>query len=203
MFIKFLRWLKGNAKVNKHIRYLSYVLIHKWYVFVECCKYKEAKMIWRGIMHDLSKFSPMEWNAYVNYFYGKDNAIDLAINMALLNAFDYAWNHHQKVNKHHWQYFILKEDNGSFKALEMPDTYNKEMLADWRAAGIAINGYDATVKWYENNKIKMILHENTKKWIEIRLGLRCWDVDEPCVPDSKTLCDECHVLGYIKNKEEK
>lgn len=52
----------------KHLKYLSYILRHKWYVFVECCK---RGIYWRGFMHDMSKFLPSQWFPYVNYFYGK------------------------------------------------------------------------------------------------------------------------------------
>ena len=38
-------------------------------------------------------------------------------------SFDSAWLLHQKRNAHHWQYWVLLEDEGNTKALEMDDKY--------------------------------------------------------------------------------
>jgi hypothetical protein len=146
--------------VKKHLKYLSYVLRHKWYVFIECCK---LGIPWTGIIHDLSKFRPSEWFPYANYFYGnlekgqdettEDKEIDLA------------WLLHQKRNKHHWQWWILPEDEGGVKILPMADRYRKEMLADWKGAGKALGKPDCQ-EWYLANKNKMRLHPETRRWIE-------------------------------------
>lgn len=53
----------------------------------------------------------------------------------------------------------------------MPDVYRREMLADWRGAGMAITGKDKTAEWYCKNRDKMKLHPETRKWIEDRLGI--------------------------------
>ena len=147
------------SQMNKHLRYLKYVLKHKWYVFVWCRRYGIPLA---GIVHDLSKFSPKEWSPYVNYFYGdsKDQ-----------RGFDAAWNHHQKANPHHWQYWVLREDSGGLKLLDMPERYRLEMLADWRGAGMAITGKDDTRNWYLKNRENMLLHPATLQWVESELGI--------------------------------
>lgn len=53
--------------MKKYFKYFNYVLRHRWYVFLECVK---LGIIWRGIIHDLSKFLPSEFIPYANYFYG-------------------------------------------------------------------------------------------------------------------------------------
>lgn len=50
-----------------NIKYLKYLIKHKFYVTRECFR---IGLYWRGLVHDLSKFNPMEWVAYRNYFYG-------------------------------------------------------------------------------------------------------------------------------------
>ena len=156
----------------KHLKYLSYVLRHKWFVFVECCK---LGVPLRGILHDLSKLSPKEWLPYVNHFYGdkpSPRGEDGSYNpLHVGDDFDYAWLSHQHHNKHHWQYWILRGDSGETKALPMPIRYAKEMLADWRGAGRAITGKDNTLEWYQKNKHKMVLHNLTRYWIESELGV--------------------------------
>ena len=102
-----------------HFKYLSYVLRHKWYVFVECCKLGTPL---RGILHDLSKFLPSEWFPYARHFYGNlpnwDDVKRICPTYQYKNTkqgnkdlFDIAWLLHQKRNKHHWQYWLLLEDN--------------------------------------------------------------------------------------------
>jgi len=134
---------------------------------------------WRGITHDLSKFLPSEFIPYAKYFYG-----DYGINnkcpakwlsrtvMKVKNDFDFAWLLHQKRNKHHWQYWILREDDGDTKIFEITNKYTKEMICDWDGAGMAISGKNNTEEWYLKNRDKMQLHPNTIEFINRRLKHR-------------------------------
>lgn len=145
-------------------KYTKNLIRHKWFVFLECCK---AGIPLLGIIHDWSKFLPNEFFPYANHDFDKErdetgyykptDTGDL--------AFDYAWLLHQKRNKHHWQWFILPENGGGLKILDMPLKYRKEMLCDWRGAGRAYGTPDVK-RWYEKNKNKMQLHPNTREWIE-------------------------------------
>jgi hypothetical protein len=156
--------------MNKYLKYLSYILRHKWFVFVEACK---LGIPIRGVLHDLSKFRPCEFLPYVEHFYGDKNPrnADGSYNpLDIEDSFDRAWLSHQHRNSHHWQYWILRRDGGAIKVLDMPMRYRKEMLADWRGAGRA-QGNSDTVGWYLNNAHKMELHPNTRQWIEGQLGI--------------------------------
>lgn len=140
----------------KYFKYFQYVIIHKWYVMVECFK---KGLIWQGLVHDMSKFLPSEFFAYAEYFYGSGkNLID----------FDYAWLYHQRKEKHHWQFWILKYDDGDLKVLEMPDKYIKELVADWSGAGKAQghNKPHELQEWYIKNHNKIILHPITRSKVE-------------------------------------
>ncbi|MBI2934662.1 MAG: hypothetical protein HYY29_03725 [Chloroflexi bacterium] len=150
--------------MTKHIRYAKYVLRHKWYVFIACCR---LGIPWQGITHDLSKFRPSEWGPYAEYFYGKHRITAPCVTEAF---FDEAWLFHQHRNPHHWQYWLLREDSSpDIKIMHMPDKYRREMLADWRGAGRAITGKDDTLTWYTKNKDRMTLHYTTREWIEDQL----------------------------------
>ena len=140
------------------LRYLTYLFKHKFYVFVEACK---LGIPLQGLLHDVSKLYPEEFVPYANYFYGKDEKDE--------EAFRAAWLHHQHRNPHHWQYWVLRNDDGTVNVLDMPLNYRKEMLADWRGAGKAINGFDDTAKWYLINRYKMWLHPATREWIDQQL----------------------------------
>lgn len=141
----------------KHWQYFKYIIKHKYHVYRAGRFLKLSRF--QLLIHDLSKFYPIEWFAYVNYFYG--TKID-----ETKSAFEYAWNHHQKVNKHHYQYFIRINDSGDILALEMPRKYAFEMLADWYGAGYAITGKNDVVGWWEKTRGNKTLHENTVKLIE-------------------------------------
>ena len=52
--------------------------------------------------------------------------------------------------------------------LPMPDKYRREMLADWMGAGRAYGNPD-TLIWYIRNRKQIILHEETRKWVEQQL----------------------------------
>jgi hypothetical protein len=150
--------------MKKHWLYLKYVLKHKYYVGRACFR---RGLYWRGIIHDWSKFTPTEWFPYVEYFYGKTG------NKTILTQeeFDLAWNSHQKVNKHHWQYWYLVPDNGKPRALMMEEKYRLEMLADWEGVGFALFGKNDSKNWYLKNRDKIILHPMTRIFVEQDLGI--------------------------------
>jgi hypothetical protein len=121
---------------------------------------------WLALKHDLSKFTPTEWNAYVKTFYDEKGKKRYEEH----SDFKYAWNHHQKFNPHHWQYWLLKQDDGQLLALKMPEKYVYEMCCDWLAAGRVINGRWEYKEWWEKNRAKIILHPDTLKLVEYILG---------------------------------
>lgn len=111
--------------------------------------------------HDASKYDDEEYEAYCAYFYdesGNKEEQDL--------AFQYAWLHHQHNNPHHWQHWLLKEDDGDLKALDMPFKYIIEMICDWWSFSWTKNDLYEIFNWYDKNKKKIILGKETKKQVE-------------------------------------
>jgi hypothetical protein len=88
--------------MTPHIKYLWYVLCHKWFVLMAGVRLRVNLL--QLITHDWSKFLPSEWGPYAAYFYGEKNP-------ETKNGFDRAWNHHQNRHPHHWQYWLLTTDN--------------------------------------------------------------------------------------------
>lgn len=161
----------------KYWKYLKYVLRHKWFVLLAGIKL--GVPLWMLILHDWDKFLPSMWFPYMNYFHGNlPKAKDAHLGaLAGLGIFPYtredcerdfarAWNAHQKRNKHHWQYWMLTWDRGETECLPMPDIYIREMLADWKGAGNALGKPD-TVLWYDQNRDKIILHEQSRQILEM------------------------------------
>jgi hypothetical protein len=153
-----------------YFKYLSYVLRHKWFVFLECCK---LGIPWRGFVHDMSKFRPCEFIPYARHFMGRiQTGRDKTGYYKPTNtgdpAFDKAWIRHMHANSHHWQYWVMPDASGN-AVYEIPVKLRKEMLADWRGAGRA-QGTPGTLNWYTSNGQKMQLGPETRKWIEEQIG---------------------------------
>lgn len=146
--------------MKAHVAYLKYLIKHKLCVLIACNKL--GVPYWRGLIHDWSKFLPSVWFAYRRAFY-KDNGDKTYVETL---DFAYAWNRHQKLEPHHWQYWLLTWDRGTTEALEMPEKYVREMIADWIGAGLAITGRRDVADWYTKNKNKMRLHPNTRTLVE-------------------------------------
>lgn len=165
----------------KHIRYLSYVLRHKWFVFVECCR---LGIPWRGFVHDLSKFGRREWGAYADHFYGaqkgakRDKTGYYKPTDTGDRAFDHAWLHHANRNDHHWQYWTQMIDGEEGQLYAMPENAIREMVADGRGAGRAQGTPDAAA-WYDANGKKMLLTATTRTRVEKLLADASVELNNP------------------------
>ena len=115
---------------------------HKWVVFKLCCKVGQP---WRGLVHDLSKYSPTEFWEGVKYFNGKHSPITDAKKD---KGYSQAWLHHKGRNKHHTDYWV--DLSAPDKTPIIPYQYVAEMLCDKLAAGIVYKGKDWTPE-YELN----------------------------------------------------
>lgn len=115
--------------------------------------------------HDLSKDWAEEYDAYDNYFYGRRTK-------AVKEEFNYAWLHHIHHNPHHWQYWVLVNDDpeeGTI-GLRMPYKYVIEMICDWWAFSWAKDNLYEIFEWYDKHKAHMVLHKDTRELVEEILG---------------------------------
>jgi hypothetical protein len=146
------------VSVKPHLEYARYVARHKWFVLVAGRRTKAP--LWRLAIHDWSKLTPAEWGAYVQSFYIDRHA------PGAREAFNAAWLHHQHANPHHWQHWVLREDDGATLVLEMPESFAREMVADWRGAGRAITGKWDVASWYAKNRDKILLAPQTRSLVD-------------------------------------
>jgi len=163
-------WLAERKNINPHVRYLRVVLRHKFYVY----RYGRQLGVkrWILIIHDLSKFSRAEWRPYVQRFgSGRAGKEDKTGDT---EAFREAWLHHWQNNPHHWEYWRADGPGRGWwpmeppidGALEMPEAYVREMIADWRAASKVYAGKDDPTDWYNAHKDKQVMHPETRKLVE-------------------------------------
>ncbi len=163
--------------MRKHFKYLSYVLRHKWFVFIECCR---LGIWWRGIIHDWSKFLPCEWFPYAEHFYGekkgtqRDKTGYYKPTDTGDPAFDLAWLHHANWNPHHWQWWVqadMENEHGNLRVHDMPEWAILEMVADWRGASRAQRASGTVKEWYLANAVKMAFTLSTQDRVEDLLGI--------------------------------
>ena len=112
--------------------------------------------------HDNSKFTSDEYDPYDEYFYCDRKTTEIK------NNFNYAWLHHIHNNKHHWQYWVLINDDpeeGTI-ALDIPYKYLLEMIADWWSFSWKSGNLYEIFDWYDSHKDYMILSKNTREAVE-------------------------------------
>lgn len=112
--------------------------------------------------HDLSKLDPEEYEAYDKYFYGKEKTPEIKEN------FNIAWLHHIHNNPHHWQHWVLINDEPGegMIVLDMPYNYILEMICDWWAFSWAKGNLQEIFSWYDAHKDYMKLSDKTRKTVE-------------------------------------
>lgn len=149
--------------MNKFWGHLKTITKHKiavTHLCFRCGLYKQ------GILHDLSKYSPIEFCSGVRYFQGNRSPIDYEKEV---NGYSFGWLHHKGRNKHHWEYW-LDNAKGGIKPLEMPVHYVVEMYCDRTAAShiyMKQNYHDGSaLEYFINGYHNVVMHENTKKLLE-------------------------------------
>ena len=106
-------------------RHIWLVIRHRHAVFVHCCK---CGIPWRGLVHDLSKFSPTELFESVKYYTGHRSPIGVCRRETGMSL---AWLHHKGRNKHHIEYWL---DGDCEVQPLMPYKYAVECVCDKLAA---------------------------------------------------------------------
>lgn len=115
--------------------------------------------------HDQSKYQQDEYDAYDNYFYGNKS-------YSVVQDFKRAWLLHIHRNPHHWQYWILVNDDPdeSENLIEIPYNYIIEMICDWWSFSWTKGELYEIFGWYEEHKNYIKLHPKTKSTIEAILN---------------------------------
>ena len=119
-----------------HLRTVSR---HRHQVLRNCIR---AGILWQGLTHDLSKFSPAEFLPGVRYFDGRHSPTE---DERRTHGYSAAWIHHKGRNRHHWEYwtdYSVKEKR--YVPIEMPRRFLAEMICDRIAASKIYKGKNYT-----------------------------------------------------------
>lgn len=154
--------------VIKFFKHLHLVNKHRFYVCRNCFIAGQYK---RGLLHDLSKYSPTEFFESVKYYQGDRSPIDACKE---INGWSKAWMHHKGRNRHHWEYWIDNINNGYPEAILMPYEFAVEMLCDYIGAGQAYEEKNWTpgrqYMWWIHKRHNVLMHPAIKDFITTVLG---------------------------------
>lgn len=171
--------------MKRYWAHFKNLLKHKYCVYI--AGRKRGLGVVRLVLHDWDKFGPRMFIAYARNFYGPKEDFPSSTSESYRRArvagvwlytreevekdFDYTWNRHQKVSKHHWQHWVLMEDDGNICPLEVPYYDMVEMLSDWEGARAAYNSEESMIDWYQRTAHARKLHPATQAWIEAEIGI--------------------------------
>ena len=153
------------------LRHLRTINHHRMLVCQHCFR---VGLYRQGLMHDLSKYNPVEFMTGVRYFQGyrSPNTAE-----RLDKGYSSAWLHHKGRNKHHLEYWIdysLDEDS-PMAGMKMPVQYVVEMFCDRVAACKTYQKEKYTdaspLEYYEHSKNHYILHPETRALLETMLTM--------------------------------
>ncbi len=163
------------------IKHLKTVAKHRHKVIAHC---KKAGILWQGLRHDLSKYSPVEFFAGAKYFAGTYSPNE---NERREKGYSTAWMHHKGRNRHHFEYWT--DVNPATKRVEpvpMPINYVAEMFCDRVAASKTYKGkeYKNThpLEYFRNGEAHRVIHPETSKLLESWLVVLAEQGEEAVFP---------------------
>jgi len=147
-------------------KHLHTVNVHRFEVFKLCCK---CGFFWRGLTHDLSKYSFEEfWESVKYYSISKGKYSPLLASKKKL-GYSKAWLHHFGRNKHHFEYWY--DYAAPDQTPIIPFKYMVEMVCDRIAACKVYNkgNYDdsCSYKYFIERKDKYKINPKMNNFLEL------------------------------------
>ena len=152
--------------MNKFWGHLKTITHHRHLVMRGCFR---MGLIWQGLTHDLSKYSPTEFWTGAKYYQGtrSPNSYERE-----LYGYSAAWMHHKGRNRHHFEYWTDYGVSGEgIIGVEMPKKYVAEMFCDRLAASKVYRGQDFQpgdpYQFFQYGKKKrLLMHPATSELLE-------------------------------------
>lgn len=151
---------------------------HKRMVMRHCFRLGLYK---RGLLHDLSKYSPTEFFAGVKYFSGTRSP---NVAQREQEGASKAWLHHKGRNRHHYEYWIDYRTDGdrTLYGMKMPQEYVLEMFCDRVAASKIYKKEkytdDSPLQYYNRGTGEYVMHPETKALLEKLLNMLAKEGEE-------------------------
>lgn len=152
--------------MKRFFKHLHKVNMHRFKVFILCCK---CGLFFRGLTHDLSKYSPTEFFESVKYFKkGKESPLD---NSRKCLGYSPGWLHHKGRNKHHIEYWY--DERNEIQPV-MPYKYAVESVCDRISATKSYKGKQYqpqhVLDYWNSRNHDMAMNEKTRNFFNVVLN---------------------------------
>ena len=151
--------------MNKLIGHFRTITKHRHAVIRNC---RRAGILWQGLRHDLSKYSPTEFIPGVKYYVGTRSPNELE---CMDKGYSAAWLHHKGRNRHHFEYWSdYNPVERRVGPVKMPLRYVIEMVCDRMAASKIYLGDKYTdasaLEYFVHGKSHRVIHPETSDLCE-------------------------------------
>lgn len=143
---------------------------HRHAVIRHCAK---AGILWQGLFHDMSKYSPTEFIPGARFYVGTRSPNELEREQ---NGYSVAWIHHKGRNRHHFEYWTdYNPKTKQNEPVKMPLRFVMEMVCDRIAASKIYQGKNYTdkhpIEYFMRGKPTRVIHKETSDLVEKLLTL--------------------------------
>ena len=155
----------GKITLKKIIGHFKTITRHRHTVIAHS---RRAGILFQGLRHDLSKYSPTEFIPGARFYCGDRSPNE---EERALYGYSAAWLHHKGRNRHHFEYWSdYNVKTKEFGPVPMPPKYIAEMFCDRVAASKIYQGKKYTDKhpleYFMRSKGRRPIDPNTSDIIE-------------------------------------
>lgn len=167
-------WKEVRRKMSLKgaIKHFHTITRHRHEVIRNCAR---AGILWQGLRHDLSKYSPTEFFNGARYYQGTRSPNDKEREV---KGYSDAWLHHMGRNRHHFEYWRdYSPEDKMMRPVKMPVRFVVEMFCDRVAASKIYQKEKYTDKspltYFLNAKKRRVdqIHPETSELLETLLTM--------------------------------
>ncbi len=162
--------MESERTMNKFFGHFLTITRHRHTVIRHCAR---AGILWQGLRHDLSKYSPTEFFRGVHYYTGNRSPNE---GERAEYGYSLAWLHHKGRNRHHFEYWVDYNPHEKRTCpVKMPLRYVVEMFCDRVAASKTYQGkaYNDRhpLEYFARGEATRTIHPETSDFLEQLLGM--------------------------------
>lgn len=160
-----LRPLKRSGILGKAFKHFMTITRHRHQVIRHCYR---AGILFRGLLHDLSKYSFAEFSEGMRFY---DGSRSPNVGARMTRGYSKAWMHHKGRNRHHFEYWTDYDPvTRVMRPVKMPLRFVAEMFCDRVAASKIYNGAayrdGDPLSYFLSGKPTRQIHAETSDFLE-------------------------------------
>ncbi len=138
---------------------------HRHAVIRHC---RKAGILWQGLCHDLSKYTPVEFIQGMKYYSGTHSPNETEREE---KGYSEAWLHHKGRNRHHFEYWTdYNPIEKKVRPVKMPVRFVAEMFCDRVAASKIYQGKNYSekhpIEYFERGRERRFINQETSDLLE-------------------------------------